>query len=134
MSNEIKPGEQLTLAQINRLRKQPSAPAVPERSGEKAGWNIPGDDLRKDGPTVSEFVEAGYLATNYPPFGYASRSTDYEIAKAIADQAGGGDDDETDPLKMKVPALKAWLTEKGIKFESSDKKEDLQALVPKEQG
>lgn len=132
MSNEIKPGEQLTLAQINRLRKQPSASAVHECSNEKAGWNVPGEELRTDGPTVAEFVEAGYRASNYPPFGYASCSTDDEIAKAIAEQAGGGDDDETDPLKMKVPALKAWLTEKGIKFEASDKKEDLQALVPKE--
>lgn len=132
MSNEIKPGEQLTLAHINRLRKKTSAPSVPEASGEKAGWNVPGEELRKDGPTVAEFVEAGYRASNYPPFGYASRSTDDEIANAIAEQAGGGDDDETDPLKMKVPALKAWLIEKGIKFDASDKKEDLQALVPKE--
>lgn len=39
---------------------------------------------------------------------------------------------ETDPLKMKVPELKDWLTEKGIAFEPSAKKEDLQALVPAE--
>lgn len=37
---------------------------------------------------------------------------------------------ETDPLKMKVPELKEWLTEKGIAFDPSAKKEDLQALVP----
>lgn len=44
----------------------------------------------------------------------------------------GSDPPETDPLKMKVPELKAWLTAKGIEFDASAKKEDLQALVPKE--
>ena len=39
---------------------------------------------------------------------------------------------ETDPLKMKVPELKEWLTEKGIAFDPSAKKEDLQALVQAE--
>ncbi|MCP1511831.1 hypothetical protein OKW09_002945 [Pseudomonas rhodesiae] len=39
---------------------------------------------------------------------------------------------ETDPLKMKVPELKEWLTAKGIAFDPSAKKEDLQALVPAE--
>ena len=42
------------------------------------------------------------------------------------------DEPETDPLKMKVPELKEWLTEKGIAFDSTAKKEDLQALVPAE--
>ena len=32
----------------------------------------------------------------------------------------------------KVPELKEWLTEKGIAFDPSAKKEDLQALVPAE--
>lgn len=38
---------------------------------------------------------------------------------------------ESDPLKMTVPKLKEWLAAKGIAFEPSAKKEDLQALVPK---
>lgn len=38
--------------------------------------------LRTDGPTVEEYVAAGYRADNYPPSGYASRSTDEEIADA----------------------------------------------------
>lgn len=29
--------------------------------------------LRTDGPTLAEFVAAGYLAENYPPEGYAER-------------------------------------------------------------
>lgn len=39
---------------------------------------------------------------------------------------------ETDPLKMKVDELKAWLTSKNIEFASDAKKDDLQALIPKE--
>lgn len=134
MSNDdIKPGEQLTLAQINRLRKQPQASVEAGNGGDKPDWNVASDELRRDGPTVGEFVAAGYLASNYPPFGYASRSTDEEIAAAVAAQAGpGGITAETDPLKMTVPDLKAWLTAKGIEFDASAKKEDLQALVPKE--
>lgn len=46
--------------------------------------------LREDGPTVAEFIAAGYAATNYPPKGYASRSTDAEIAAAVVAQAEAG--------------------------------------------
>lgn len=55
-----------------------------------------GAQLRQDGPTIAEFVAAGYLAANYPPAGYASRSTAEEITAAIearkAGQSGAGDD------------------------------------------
>ena len=81
-------------------------------------------DLRMDGPTIAEFVEAGYLAINYPPDGYASRSSQEEIDAAIEAQK------EDDPLKMKVADLKVWLTAKGIEFDPSANKEALQALVP----
>jgi hypothetical protein len=37
----------------------------------------------KFGPTVAEYVAAGYSAENYPPAGYESRSTPEEIAVAI---------------------------------------------------
>lgn len=53
------------------------------------GWQISDDQepsLRDDGPTVEEYVSAGYLAKNYPPAGYASKSTEEEIAAAIAGQ------------------------------------------------
>ncbi len=83
----------------------------------------------EDGPTVDEFIAAGYKASNYPPDGYASRSTAEEIAAALEAEKGAP---ETDPLKMKVPELKEWLTGKGIAFEPTAKKEDLQALVPAE--
>jgi hypothetical protein len=53
-------------------------------------------DLRTDGPTVAEYVAAGYLAANYPPQGYASRSSEDEIAAAIAAQKA-----ESEPAKTK---------------------------------
>jgi hypothetical protein len=81
--------------------------------------------LKLDAPTIAEFVAAGYQATNYPPEGYASRSSQEEIDAAIEAQK------ETDPLKMKVADLKAWLTGKGIEFDPAANKETLQALVPK---
>ncbi|ATN93598.1 HeH/LEM domain protein [Pseudomonas phage VW-6S] len=81
--------------------------------------------LKLDGPTIAEFVAGGYLALNYPPEGYASRSSQEEIDAAIDAQK------ETDPLKMKIPDLKAWLVGKGIEFDPSANKEALQALVPK---
>ncbi|KQQ81947.1 hypothetical protein [Aureimonas sp. Leaf324] len=45
------------------------------------------ESLRSDGPTVEEYVAAGYQATGYPPSGYASLSSEGEIAAAIATQA-----------------------------------------------
>ncbi|MFK3945625.1 HeH/LEM domain-containing protein [Pseudomonas fulva] len=120
--DDIKPGEQLTLAQINRLRKQAQSTALGGNGGD-------GDGLRQDGPTVGEFVAAGYQASGYPPEGYASRSSQEEIDVAVASQRGRP---ETDPHKMNVPELKDWLTAKGIEFDASAKKPDLQALIPKE--
>lgn len=43
-------------------------------------------ELKTDGPTIAEYVAAGYPAKNYPPNGYASRSSDVEIAEAIKQQ------------------------------------------------
>lgn len=54
-----------------------TAERVPE------GATAPKTALRDDGPTVQEFVDAGYLAVNYPPTGYASKSTPEEIAAAV---------------------------------------------------
>jgi len=48
----------------------------------------------------------------------------------LVDADDDEDEDETDPLKMKVDALRAWLTDKGITFDPAAKKPDLQALVP----
>lgn len=35
------------------------------------------------GPTVTEWVEAGYLASNYPPDGFEPNSSPEEIAAAV---------------------------------------------------
>lgn len=40
-------------------------------------------ELRQDGPTVAEYVNAGYDPKGYPPKGYASKSSDEEIKTAI---------------------------------------------------
>lgn len=53
------------------------------RRGKAELHGVLGDELRTDGPTVAEYVAAGYRADNYPPQGYASRSTDEEIQAAI---------------------------------------------------
>lgn len=82
--------------------------------------------LKLDGPTIAEFLAAGYQAIHYPPEGYESRSSQEEIDAAIKAQK----EPEADPLKMSVPDLKEWLTAKEIAFDPSAKKEVLQALVP----
>lgn len=117
--------------------------------------------LSGSGPTVAQFVAAGYLAKDYPPEGYASRSTPEEIAQAISDQyaalaqqlaaqqaataigAAGAqqdadakktpppDDDEADG-SLTVAQLREALTAKGIQFDAKAKKADLQALLPKD--
>jgi hypothetical protein len=69
--------------------------------------------LRDDGPTVQEFVEAGYLAVNYPPNGFASKSTPEEIAAAVA-AASSPDQAQSNrpapaaktPAQRKAPAVK----------------------------
>lgn len=56
----------------------------------------------------------------------------YEAAGIKVGEQFGGDQSETDPHKMNVPELKEWLTAKGIEFDASAKKPDLQALIPQE--
>lgn len=41
-------------------------------------------ELKTDGPTVEEYVKAGYKASDYPPKGYASKSSKKEVDAAIA--------------------------------------------------
>ncbi|MGN8259509.1 HeH/LEM domain-containing protein [Pseudomonas sp. SMSB3] len=56
----------------------------------------------------------------------------YEAAGIKVGDQGGQDQPETDPHKMNVPELKEWLTAKGIEFDASAKKPDLQVLIPQE--
>lgn len=43
--------------------------------------------LRDDGPTVEEYVAKGYKASEYPPKGFASKSSEEEIKAARATEA-----------------------------------------------
>jgi len=61
--------------------------------------------LRTDGPTIEEFVAAGYPAANYPPRGYASRSTEKEISTAIATAATNGGTKSEPPLENKADVV-----------------------------
>lgn len=82
----------------------------------------PGDDqrqaaqtgtasLKSDGPTVEAYVKSGYLAKNYPPDGYASRSSDAEILAAVEAQNRDTEtkdrDTETKERSSRADKLKA---------------------------
>jgi hypothetical protein len=47
-------------------------------------WSVEEPAARAAGPTVEEWVAAGYSAAAYPPSGYAAKSTPEEVAAAIA--------------------------------------------------
>lgn len=65
-----------------------------------------GDELRQDGPTISEFIAAGYKAENYPPNGFASRSTPEEISVAIAAEGKSGAEKAAPAVENKMaPAV-----------------------------
>lgn len=61
-------------------------------------------ELKTDGPTVAEYVAAGYRAANYPPEGYASKSTEAEIKAAIEKQAA---DDKAKEDEKPAPGSRA---------------------------
>lgn len=92
------------------LELQPARQPKPEAADEVTGPVLDANGLRTDGPTVQEYVDHGYLATGYPPSGYASRSTPEEVAVAIAAQnevhtAGGVATDPTLPAGTEGLAL-----------------------------
>jgi hypothetical protein len=75
-----------------------------------------GAALRDDGPTVAEYVSAGYSASDYPPKGYTSRSTPEEIADAVQleNEAAAkvkADEKAAKALAKKRDALMAKLAE-----------------------
>ncbi|MDR6162325.1 HeH/LEM domain-containing protein [Pseudomonas moraviensis] len=82
---------------------------------------------------LSEFFGVIGTATEVVIEGDAPEIYDaYEAAGIKVSDGKEPENAETDPLKMKVPELKDWLTAKGIAFDPAAKKEDLQALVPAE--
>lgn len=71
------------------------AAAITGKSGGPAA-------LKTDGPTVAEFVKAGYSAKNYPPAGYESKSTEAEIADAIAAEEEAAETKAKSPESVKA--------------------------------
>lgn len=61
----------------------PSEKGVVVNSKEEEDKLNGGEVLRQDGPTVKEWVEGGYKASQYPPKGYAMRSSQDEINQLI---------------------------------------------------
>ena len=72
------------------------------------------DELRQDGPTIAEYVAAGYHAASYPPAGYASRSTEEEIAAAIAAQETGSGEQTEDQGQPEPPTLEQRAKAVGV--------------------
>jgi hypothetical protein len=68
-------------AQEDALPK-PEVENAPE--AEHTDWVQRPVTLKDDGPTVKEYVEANYKASEYPPKGYASKSTQEEIDEYVA--------------------------------------------------
>lgn len=95
--------------------------------------------LREDGPTIGEYIGAGYPATGYPPQGYASRSTPEEIAAAVkAEEEAKGSDHaakaaealRVDLMKLTVAQLRDKAAEQKVQVADDAKKDDLiDALV-----
>lgn len=74
---------QLAASEAELLNLQPAR--QPKAEPDEPN-NVDESGLRTDGPTVQEYVDHGFLASGYPPKGYASRSTPEEVAAAIAAQ------------------------------------------------
>ena len=64
---------------VNNPEEEKAARGEPAPSG----WNTEAPKLKEDGPTVHEWVAAGYKASTYPPAGYASKSSKEEVEAAI---------------------------------------------------
>lgn len=59
------------------------------QSEASSAWK-PGDPLMTNGPTLEEFIKAGYKAENYPPYGYAPRLANQRPSRAPGDPAPPG--------------------------------------------
>ncbi|EHK56908.1 hypothetical protein [Allomesorhizobium alhagi] len=80
--------------------------------------------LRDDGPTIAEYVAAGYPASKYPPEGYASRSTPEEIEAAVTaeDAAKALEAMRADLTKMTNAQLHELADAEKIAVETDDNK------------
>lgn len=129
-SEQLKAGHEREFGSMAEgLKKAGLIGDIDEKSGPKGGTS-----LRGDGPTVAEYIERGYLAANYPPTGYASRSTPEEIEAAIKAEeiAKGGDDAvktaealRSDLSKLTVAQLREKVAEAKVEIAEDAKKDDL---------
>ncbi len=101
-------------------RKAALAETAARRARRKSGSGA----LREDGPTVAEFVARGYLASNYPPEGYASRSSDEEIAEAVAAEAA-----KAELEKLTNKQLQELAKQEDIAVEGDDNKATLVSKI-----
>lgn len=91
--------------------------------------NAPRDEagMRLDGPTLPQYIKAGYKAENYPPRGYADKRTaeELEAAKPKADGAGDALPTMQELAKKTDPDIRAWLKERGVDFLADAKRKDM---------
>lgn len=94
--------------------------------------------LRDDGPTIAEFVSAGYAASAYPPKGYASRSTPEEIAAAVkaeeeakakAEAEKAAQDTAAELAKQTVAQLKEIAATEKVELAADDAKDAIIAKI-----
>lgn len=87
------------------------------------------NELREDGPTIAEYVSAGYLASSYPPRGYASKSTDDEVREAVLAEAARSAEAaaaaEAELEKLTNKQLQELAASEGTAVESDDNKASL---------
>lgn len=65
--------------------------------------------LRTDGPTLAEFVAAGYAAEAYPPQGYAAVSDPVENAPVVSEsESSVSDPVESEPIVSAPVVAESW--------------------------
>lgn len=117
------------------------AAAAAENKPNKPGQNQINTDDPDKGPTVAEYVAAGYDPKKYPPQGFNSKSTAEEIAKAIADfkpksngnqqtaQEPDGLKGKTDEELRKVILKLAGPDGKPIQLKPNETRDELVTLI-----
>lgn len=91
------------MAGIHIKETRPVAPVNHLAESDSAAKKNATGENPNAGPTVEEFVKAGYNPNNYPPQGYNSKSTPEEIAAAIAAYDKKNEGGKSEGGKAKVP-------------------------------
>lgn len=120
-AEDLKPGDEREFGSMAEGLKRAGLIGEPDETPNGTGA------LREDGPTVAEYVAAGYLASQYPPKGYASRSTAEEIEAAVAaaDAEKALEAMRADLAKQTVAQLQDIAKAESVAIETDDKKGDV---------